>query len=35
MKIAPHIDRFGDIRRMLVNYFGDVLLEKDSFFADE
>jgi len=35
MKVAPHIDRFGDIRRMLVNYFGDVLLKEDSLFADE
>jgi hypothetical protein len=29
MKIAPHIDRFGDIRKMLVDYFQYVLLKKD------
>ncbi len=30
MKIAPHIDRFGDIRKMLVDYFQQVLLKKDN-----
>ena len=29
MEIAPHIDRFGDIRKMLVDYFQDVLLKRD------
>jgi hypothetical protein len=29
MKIAPHIDRFGDIRKMLVDYFQYVLLKND------
>jgi hypothetical protein len=29
MKIAPHIDRFGDIRKMLVDYFQYVLLKED------
>jgi hypothetical protein len=29
LKIAPHIDRFGDIRKMLVDYFQYVLLKKD------
>lgn len=29
MKIAPHIDRFGNIRKMLVNYFQYVLLKND------
>ena len=29
MKIAPHIDRFGEIRKMLVDYFQNVLLKKD------
>jgi hypothetical protein len=29
LKIAPHIDRFGDIRKMLVDYFQNVLLKKD------
>jgi SEC-C motif len=29
MKIAPHIDRFGDIRKMLVDYFQYTLLKKD------
>jgi len=29
MKIAPHIDRFGDIRKMFVDYFQYVLLKKD------
>ena len=29
MKIAPHIDRFGDIRKMLVDYFKNVLLKKE------
>jgi len=29
MKIAPHIDRFGDIRKMLVDYFQNVLLKKE------
>jgi hypothetical protein len=30
LKIAPHIDRFGDIRKMLVDYFQYVLLKNDS-----
>ncbi len=30
MKIAPHIDRFGDIRKMFVDYFQYVLLKKDN-----
>jgi hypothetical protein len=29
LKIAPHIDRFGDIRKMLVDYFQYTLLKKD------
>lgn len=29
MKIAPHIDRFGDIRKMFVEYFQYVLMKKD------
>jgi len=29
MKIPPHIDRFGDIRKMLVDYFQYGLLKKD------
>ena len=29
MKIAPHIDRFGDIRKMLVDYFQYSLLKRD------
>ncbi len=29
MKIAPHIDRFGDIRKMLVDYFGNLLNKDD------
>ena len=29
MKIAPHIYRFGDIRKMLVDYFQNVLLKRD------
>jgi len=29
LKIAPNIDRFGDIRKMLVDYFQYVLLKKD------
>jgi len=35
MEIAPHIDRFGDIRKMLVHYFNDTLLKKDARFADD
>ena len=35
MKIAPHIDRFGDIRKMLVDYFKNVLLNKDDALADD
>ncbi len=30
MKIAPHIDRFGDIRKIFVDYFQYVLLKKDN-----
>jgi hypothetical protein len=29
LKIAPHIDRYGDIRKMLVDYFQYTLLKKD------
>jgi hypothetical protein len=29
MKIAPHIDRFGEIRKMFVDYFQYILLKKD------
>lgn len=29
LKIAPHIERFGDIRKMFVYYFQYVLLKKD------
>ncbi len=29
MKIAPHIDRFGDIRKKLVEHFGNDLLKTD------
>jgi hypothetical protein len=29
LRIAPHINRFGDIRKMLVDYFQYVLLKKD------
>jgi hypothetical protein len=35
MKVAPHIDRFGDIRKMLVDYFRNILLKKDDLFADD
>jgi hypothetical protein len=35
MKVASHIDRFGDIRKMLVDYFKNTLLKKDHLFADE
>ena len=28
MKISPHIDRFGDIRKMFVDYFQSVLLKR-------
>jgi len=30
LKIVPYIDRFGDIRKMLVDYFQYVLLKKDN-----
>jgi hypothetical protein len=30
VKIAPHIDRFGDIRKMLVDYFQNVALRKNN-----
>jgi predicted house-cleaning noncanonical NTP pyrophosphatase (MazG superfamily) len=30
MKIAQHIDRFGEIRKMFVDYFQYVLLKKDN-----
>jgi hypothetical protein len=30
LKISPHIDRFGDIRKMLVDYFQNVLLKRDN-----
>jgi hypothetical protein len=29
MKIDPHIDRFGEIRKMFVDYFQNVLLKKE------
>lgn len=35
MKIAPHIDRFGDIRKMLVDYFQKVLMKRDKILADD
>ena len=35
MKVTPHIDRLGDIRRNLVDYFQKVLLKKDDVFADD
>jgi hypothetical protein len=35
MKVAPHIDRFGDIRRMLVDYFNNILLKKDALFESD
>jgi len=35
MKVTPHIDRLGDIRRNLVDYFQNVLLKKDDVFADD
>jgi hypothetical protein len=35
MKIAPHIDRFGDIRKMLVDYFENVLIKRDHILADD
>jgi hypothetical protein len=35
MKVAPHIDRFGDIRKMLVDYFNNILLKRDDLFADD
>ena len=34
MKIAPHIDRFGDIRKMLVDYFQYVLLKRDNVLKE-
>ena len=35
MKIAPHIDRFGDIRKMLVDYFQNVALKKDNRLKED
>ena len=35
MKMAPHIDRFGDIRKMLVDYFQKVLMKRDKILADD
>jgi hypothetical protein len=35
VKIAPHIDRFGDIRKMLVDYFQNVALKKDNRFTKD
>jgi len=35
MKIAPHIDRFGEIRKMLVDYFAEARLKKDSLLSDD
>lgn len=34
MKIAPHIDRFGDIRKMFVDYFQKVLLKTDDILDE-
>ena len=34
MKIAPHIDRFGDIRKMLVDYFQYVFLKRDNVLKE-
>ena len=34
MKIAPHIDRFGDVRKMLVDYFRNVLLEREDILRE-
>ena len=34
MKIAPHINRFGAIRKMFVDYFQYVLLRKDDTLKD-
>ena len=34
MKIALHIDRFGDIRKMLVDYFQNILLKKDDALSE-
>ncbi len=35
MKVASHIDRFGDIRRMLIDYFNNILLKKDLLFEND
>ena len=35
VKIAPHIDRFGDIRKMLVDYFQNVALKKDNRLKED
>jgi len=35
MKIASHIDRFGEIRKMLVDYFAEARLKKDSLLSDD
>ena len=35
MKIAPHIDRFGEIRKILVDYFAEARLKKDSLLSDD
>jgi len=35
MKVPPHIDRFGDIRKMLVDYFQKVLMKRDKILADD
>jgi len=34
LKIALHIDRFGDIRKMLVDYFQNILLKKDDALSE-
>jgi hypothetical protein len=35
VKIAPHIDRFGDMRKMLVDYFQNVALKRDNRLKED
>jgi len=35
VKIAPYIDRFGDIRKMLVDYFQNVALKTDNRLKED
>jgi len=35
MKIAPHNNRFGDIRKMLVDYFQNLALKKDNRLKED